>query len=353
MTDPTAVPAELVAAGPVLVTGAGGFLGGNLVWTLRTLGFAVRALVRRPPHGPQWDGLDGVEFVLGDVRNPVQVARAMTGVHAVIHAAGLTNILPRPRALAFQVNVGGTRNVCEAARRAGVRRLIFTSSIGTIPAGTADKPANESIPFRPSANRSPYHLSKWQAEQVVREVGARGLETITFCPGYIIGPRDVRPTTNALLLEASHYPFMPLPPGGMNVIDVRAVALAHGRALWLGTPGARYLLAGPYHAYAELGRMVHRVVGLHSPPATIPRWSRWPGTMTLALLSPFQEVLPEGLSWLNFKNGFEAYHVSGAQGDQTFHLRHRPVIETVADTLRWFQETGLAPWLREPLHKPE
>ncbi|MGH7225357.1 MAG: NAD-dependent epimerase/dehydratase family protein, partial [Gemmataceae bacterium] len=111
---------EAIRAGRVLVTGAGGFLGANLVWALREHGFAVRALVRRPPRGPQWSGLDGVEFALGDTCNVTQVERALEGVTGVLHAAALTRIIPRPRRDAYRINVEGTRNVCAAALRAKV-----------------------------------------------------------------------------------------------------------------------------------------------------------------------------------------------------------------------------------------
>src|SRR5262245_11068096 len=131
MTVTIAVPGEVARAGPVLVTGAGGFLGANLVEALREHGLPVRALVRRPPRGPQWHGISGVEFVRGDICDAVAVARAVQGVSAVLHAAALTEVIPRPRRRSFQVNVGGTRIICEAARREGVRRLVLTSSAAT------------------------------------------------------------------------------------------------------------------------------------------------------------------------------------------------------------------------------
>src|SRR5262245_47802273 len=96
VSEEMSVPPSLREAGLVLVTGAGGFIGANLVWALREHGLAVRAMVRRPPRGPQWVGLEGVEFDRGDVRDPESVAAAMRGVGFVIHAAGLTELIPRP-----------------------------------------------------------------------------------------------------------------------------------------------------------------------------------------------------------------------------------------------------------------
>jgi dihydroflavonol-4-reductase len=334
-----------VRAGRVLVTGDRGFLGANVVCALREQGFAVRALVRRPPRGPQWIGLRDVEYAIGDIRNAVQVARALDGVHAVIHAAALTRLIPRPRREAFRVNVEGTRILCDAALKAGVRRLVFTSSASTIAPGTPDHPATEQSPDNSESIRAPYYASKRIAERVVRGFNARGLETITLCPGYVIGPRDARPTTNELLISAARWRWPIFPPGGMNVIDVREAALAHVRALWLGQPGERYLLAGPYRSYADLGNLVKRILGARGDVCLLPRWTRIPGSMVLALASGVWPDVPNGLTVPSFQYGFVPYHLLGAKADQTFGLTHRPPEETVFDTLRWFRDMGLVPWL--------
>jgi dihydroflavonol-4-reductase len=340
---------EVVRAGRVLVTGAGGFLGVNLVWALRQHGFRVRALVRRPPYGPQWQGVEDVEFVIGDVRDEPSIARALDDVTAVLHAAALTRLVPQPRRDSFRVNVEGTRIVCAAALKAGVRRLVFTSSVSTIAPGTAEKPADEGSPDNREPIHAPYFDSKRQAEQVVRAFAARGLETITFCPCYLLGPRDARPTTNEMLLYAARWRWPIFPPGGMNVVDVREAALAHVRALWLGQPGERYLLAGPYQGYADLGRIVRRIIG-NGRVHVMPRWARFAGSVPLAITSAVWPDMPNGLAVPNFQYGFVPYHLSGAKADATFGLTHRPPEKTIFDALRWFGDNGLAPWLPKRLH---
>lgn len=324
-----------IRGGRVLVTGAGGFLGVNLVWALREHGFAVRALVRRPARGRQWDGIEGVEFAIGDIRYAKQVERAMDGVTGVLHAAALTRLVPRPRRDAYRVNVEGTRNVCAAALRAGVRRLVFTSSASTIAPGTAEQPANEQSPENSEPIHAPYYLSKRLAEQVVREFNAQGLETITFCPGYLLGPRDSGPTTNEMLLYAARWRWPFFPPGGMNVMDVREAARAHVRALWLGQPGERYVLAGPYQSYADLGRFVRRILG-SGDVWLLPPWTRFAGSIPLSIASGLFANLPNGLALPSFQYGFVCYHLSGAKADWTFGLKHIPVEQTVRDTLSWF-----------------
>jgi dihydroflavonol-4-reductase len=327
-----------IRGGRVLVTGASGFLGVNLVWALREHGFAVRAFVRRSPHGPLWTGLDDVEFAIGDIHNQNQVERALAGVTAVLHAAALTRLVPRPRHDAYRVNVEGTRNVCAAALSAGVRRLVFTSSASTIAPGTADQPADESSLENRKPIHSPYYASKRLAEQAVREFNSLGLETITFCPGYLLGPRDARPTTNEMLLYAARWRWPIFPPGGMNVMDVREAARAHVRALWLGKPSERYVLAGPYQSYADLGRLVRRLLG-SGDVWVLPSWARFVGAIPLSIASGVFAEVPNGLTVPSFQYGFVGYHLSGAKADKIFGLSHRPVEETVRDTLRWFGVT--------------
>ncbi|MCS6852069.1 MAG: NAD-dependent epimerase/dehydratase family protein [Gemmataceae bacterium] len=351
---PESVPAPAeVMEGLVLVTGAGGFLGGNIVRALREYGVRVRGLVRRQPRQERSRADDGVEFVVGDVRRPDEVAAAMVGVRYVIHAAGLTHMVPLPRGAAFQVNVQGTRNVCEAARRAGVRRLVFTSSLGTVATLATAGPVSEDDHAPRWAVRTPYHRSKWLAERVVRSFAAQGLETVILNPAFMIGPRDPRPTTNELLLFAARNRPAALPPGGINVIDVREAACAHVRALWMGQSGERYFLAGPYRSYTELGRLVRRIAGVRWPLYTLPRWTYAPGSLLLALLPALWPEAPASLACPNFQAGFRDFRASGERADRTFHLSHRPLEESVWDTLHWFQASGLAPWLPRHLRRPD
>ncbi len=326
---------EAIRAGCVLVTGAGGFLGTNLVWALRSQGFAVRAFVRRPPCGPHWSGLDGVEIAMGDVCNIGSIERALDGVSAVVHAAALTRLVPRPRGDAFRINVEGTRNVCAAARRAGVRRLVYTSSASTIAPGTGENPSNEQSPFSRSSIHSPYYDSKRAAEREALSFNDQGLETIALCPGYLLGPRDPKPTTNEMLLYAARWRWPLFPPGGMNIVDVREAALAHVRALWMGTPGERYILAGPYRSYADLATTVRRMIGTGGV-RIFPQWTRFAGSIPLALASGILAGVPNGLTVPSFQYGFVSYHLSGRKADRVFQIIHRPVEETVRDTLRWF-----------------
>lgn len=333
----------------VLVTGAGGFLGGNIVCALREQGFDVRAMVRQLYLRQPWSGLPGVQPVFGDVCDRESLDRAASGVEAVIHTAALTRLMPRPRQDAFRVNVEGTRNVCEAAVRAGVRRLVFTSSAATLAAGTAERPADESSPFDRLGPQSPYYLSKWQAEQVVRGYAACGLQTVTLCPGYVIGPGDFRPTTNRLLLRVARSPALALPPGGINFIDVREAALAHVRAIRQGEPGQRYVLAGPYARYWDVALLVKRVLGQAVRGVMLPGWTEYPLAVPLAIAAGVWRQVPDALSVPGLRFGFVSFHMSGQRADAAFGLCHRPLEDSVRDALNWFGFNGRE---RKPADRP-
>jgi len=345
-------PATYSAAGSpisgakVLVTGASGFVGFNVASALAAHGVAVRAMLRRVAGGPRWSSLPGIELVSGDVSDPASLDGATAGVDSVIHTAALTQLMPRPRRQAMRVNVEGTRNVCEAALRAGVRRLVFTSSSAILAPGTADAPADEDSPFDPAGPRSAYYLSKWKAEKVVRGFAARGLETICLCPAYVIGPGDFRPTTNALILQSARSPLLIMPPGGINFIDVREVALAHVRALWMGKPGRRYVLAGPYSSYWGLARSVKRMLGLRTRGFVLPGLLEFPLAAAMAIASGVLPNVPDKLTVPGIRFGFVDFHMSGRRADAAFRLKHRPLEVTLRNTLRWFRSLPAGPLQR-------
>ncbi len=287
-------------------------------------------------------GLPGVELCSGDIRDRTFLAEAVAGVEFVVHTAALTQLVPRPRRTIFEINVEGTRNLCEAALAAGVRRFVITSSVATFVPGTAAAPACESSrPRNHHPPYSPYYDSKQEAEQVTMEFNGRGLQTLSLCPAYIIGPGDYRPTTNALILYAARHRFLLLPPGGINFIDVREAAAAHARALWAGDPGRRYVLAGPFRRYTELARVAQSLLGKSPMAMPLPHWTKVPGSAILAIAAGCLRQVPNAFSVPALQSGFQEFHMSGRVADAAFHLRHRQIEETVRDTLAWFRKAGM------------
>jgi dihydroflavonol-4-reductase len=205
----------------VLVTGATGLVGNNVVRLLLENEVPVRALVRATADPRPLAGLD-VDIVEGDVCDARSVAEACRGVDAILHAAGFVQIGWTGLSTFTAINVEGTRQIAEAARAAGCR-MVYVSTINTIGVSSRERPADEQWSAGPNI-RCPYVVTKQQAEEVVMEYAARGLDAVIVNPALMFGPWDWKPSSGRLLLEVAKLAVTVSPPGGSSVCDVRDVA---------------------------------------------------------------------------------------------------------------------------------
>jgi dihydroflavonol-4-reductase len=245
----------------VLVTGGTGFVGSNLVPHLLREGASVRTLVRDAGSGL----LDpaSVEMLIGDVRDPDAVARAVKGAEVVYHVAGLVSYWrPRRREL-HDVNVLGTRNVVSACLAGGVRRLVFTSSVGAIGVPADGVPGDESTPYNWDPCGYHYCMSKYLAEGEVYRGVAAGLNAVILNPALVAGPRDINWNAGRIfaMIKRSRRGRVICTRGSVSLVDVDDVCLAHVAAASAGRPGGRYILAGHPIAYRDLFAEVASVMG--------------------------------------------------------------------------------------------
>jgi dihydroflavonol-4-reductase len=332
----------------ILVTGAGGFVGGHVARALAAAGYGVRALVRRRPAV---DPLDpAIEWVHGDLRLAEVRARALAGARGIVHTAGWVSLGSDPRGESRAVNVAATQQLLDEARAAGVERFVYTSTLWTVAAGSPEQPADEEADWNLATIRSPYSESKREAERLVLEHDQPGFGTVVLCPSLVIGPRDIRPTSTRVLLHMARTPVAILPRGGTPVVDARVAAQAHVRALERAATGRRYVVAGPYLSYHELAFLVKRVAGSPRRVVTVPDALERP----LAWVASGIDRLVRGrfpeVSAAAVAGGFLRLHVSGAAADAAFDLQHPPPIESIFDALADFHRRGRAPWLalRQP-----
>jgi dihydroflavonol-4-reductase len=252
-----------------LVTGGTGFLGSHLVSGLarsaRGAAGNIRVMLKSAP--PQWLRELGVELVSGSVTRAEDVARALDGVDRVYHLAGMVSHKPSDGHKMYAVHVDGTRILCEAAVRAGVKRIVMSSTSGTIAASKrATDLADENVaaPLDIIA-RWPYYASKLYQEETARRHCGDKVELVTLNPSLLLGPGDDRLSSTRPILQFLAREVMMTPPGGINFVDARDVAALLPVAMDRGTPGERYLVGGYNWSFEELFGRLERLTKVAAP----------------------------------------------------------------------------------------
>lgn len=263
----------------VLVTGATGFLGEHLCRALVERGVQVRGLART-----RSDVLAelGVELVRGDVTAGDELARAVAGVDAVFHLAGVVSRDPEDGQRMMRLHVDGTRRVIEAVAAAGVRRLILASTSGTIAVSRAPQVFDETFGYASEVVAGwAYYESKIYQEKLAFRLGAeRGLDVIAVNPSLLLGPGDRRLSSTGDVRRFLRGQIPTVPKGGVNFVDARDAAAATASALTRGTPGQRYLLGGPNWTVAEFFGRLERVAKVRGPWLKLPsKMARWGASM--------------------------------------------------------------------------
>ena len=245
---------------PTLVTGATGFIGWHVAWKLAERGHRVRALVR--PAGKLRE-LD-VEAATGDLRDPESLARAVAGCGLVFHVAADYRLWAKDPSELYASNVDGTRNLLAAARKAGVERFVYTSTVGCIgvpPGGAGD----ESMPVSLEEMTGAYKRSKFLAEQAASEAAEAGFPVVIVNPTGPVGDHDFKPTpTGKIIVDFLRGAMPAFVDTGLNLVDVADTAEGHLLACERGRPGARYILGCEN---LTLRRILEKLAGVSGRPA--------------------------------------------------------------------------------------
>ncbi len=329
----------------IVVTGAAGHAGANLVRALLAQGRPTRTLVHVDRQAVE--GLD-VEVIEGDICDLESLLDAFEGAEVVYHLAAHISILNDDWPLLESVNVIGTQNVVEACLRCGVRRLVHFSTIHAMPQALMDIPLDESRPLVKSRHYPPYDRSKAAAEKEVRQGIEKGLDAVIISPTAIIGPYDYRPSHfGEALLRLANGKLPALVAGGFDWVDVRDVIKGAMRAEERAPTGAKYILSGHWVSLRDVAVLVEQITGVPAPGFACPMWLARIGA---PIISAFDHQA--GRRPLYTSVSLQALRgnrsISHQKATRELDYHPRPFRETLIDTLKWFEETGR---LAYPLRK--
>lgn len=264
----------------ILVTGGTGFIGSQLVAALVKRGNRVRVLRRANSKTLALDGLP-IEHVFGDILEPDAVAAAVKGCDVVYHVAALSSYWRAQRSQVYRVNVEGTRTVMDACLRAGVPRVVHTSSVAAIGIRRDGLPADETTAFDSLSATFAYADSKRRAEEEVFRAINRGLAAVIVNPAAVYGAGDHNLISSSMVLEFARRTVPAVPPGGLCVADIAAIVQGHIAAAERGRVGERYILGGENLPFLQVAAVICDVVGRRAPRRTVPGWTLLPAARAI------------------------------------------------------------------------
>ena len=323
----------------ILVTGATGLLGSNVVRELLKRGQQVRVLVRKESNMISLRGLD-IDYFYGDLDDQQRLFEACRGFDYVIHAGAKTPGGETKFSAFVTSNIRGTQNIINAANRAGISRIVYVSSCCVFGGGSLENPGNELSEFTGFRFNSGYINSKYLAYQwVLSQIEKKQLPIVIVNPTLMIGPFDSRPSSGEIILRILSQPVQLCPPGGKNFIDVRDAASATCNALTMGVIGESYLLASENLSFSSFFRKVNNISGRQGCRILVPcSMMNCSGLVGNAIQLMTKHSFP-----LNFCNArqlsCESYF-SGKKAARVLGLNQRPVDKAIRDAIAWFKING-------------
>ena len=322
-----------------VVTGASGFVGAAVARALVGAGWQVRALVRAASDRTNLQNLP-LEIFEGDLTLAASLPRALAGCDGLFHVAADYRLGVSHPAQLYQTNVEGTRNVMAAAAQAGIKKIVYTSSVATMGIPADGSPGDEQTPVSLAAMIGHYKRSKFLAEQVVLDAAAAGIPVVIVNPSTPVGPGDVKPTpTGQLVLDAAAGRMPAYVDTGLNIVHVDDVAGGHLLAFHGGRIGERYILGGEDMTLRHLLGVIARLVGRSPPRVRLP----YAAVLPLACLAEAMarmtgrsgRVTLEGVRMSRKRMFF-----SSSKAARELGYRWRPPARAFDDAVRWFREHG-------------
>jgi dihydroflavonol-4-reductase len=323
----------------ILVTGANGFLGSNLIDELSSRKYRIRAFVG---PGNTEINLDGkvAEVCHGNILDNDGLHEAAKGCDAIIHAAAITSIWPPRNELQRQININGTANIMEAAKQARVRRVVYVGSATSFGYGSKELPGDETQAYKGGIYKLDYLDSKYEAQSLVLQAVQRGdVPAVVVNPTYMFGPYDAKPGSGTLILGTYHQKIPGGGTGGRNYVSVKDVAVGITNALEIGTIGECYILGNKNLSYSELFEQISNVIGKPASKVTFPVWLGKIAGLAGSIYGRVFKVMP-ALTLVLVKLAISEHYYTARKAIQALQLPQTPVEVAIDDAFKWFRDNG-------------
>lgn len=329
-----------------LVTGATGFIGSHVARRLLERGDDLRVAVRASSSEEGLAGLE-CERVRCDLLDRRAVRRALEGVDRVFHSAGLVSLRPSDADVLFRINVDATRLLLEECLRAGVERVVFTSSVAAIGPAPPGERGNERQVFTAGSLGIPYVNSKHEAEVEALRIAAHGLPLVCVNPCIVFGAGDVYGGSTSLVRRFLLRRIPAYVDGGLNIVDVEDVAAGHLLADERGEPGERYILGGRNYTVRRLFADLGRVSGVEPPALRLPV----PAALAVAEVAERSPGRPP-ITVNEVRSVSQWWTYSSAKAKRELGWSTRPHEDTLEATVRFWTEREGDQIARTPRTQP-
>lgn len=323
----------------VLVTGADGLLGSNIVRELLMQGHDVRVILQPGKSSVTLDGLNIQRFT-ADILQPESLKIPLAGVDGVIHVAANTSIWPPRSVIVRNVNIEGTINVAQAALRAQVKRFVHIGTANSFTPGTKEQPGDESTGYTCARFGLDYMDSKNEAQnRVLALVQSHGLPALTVNPTFMIGPFDSTPSSGAMIVNLYRGKIPGYTPGGKCFVHVRDVAQAAVNGLSMGTIGQSYICGNQNLSYREFFALAAKVMEVEPPRFQLPKALAMTAGMAGSLWGRISGRTPT-ISRAIAQIGWEGHYYDSTKARKELLLPATPLETAVQECFAWLKDNG-------------
>jgi len=323
----------------ILVTGADGLLGSNLVRELLSRRHEIRAFVQPGRQQVTLEGL-AIEKFAGNLLSTEEVVQSAEGCDAIIHCAASTAVWPIRSEIINKVNIDGTKNIIQAVYKNKVQRLIYVGTANSFGFGSKDQPGIEGNPYKSATYGLDYMDSKYKAMQVVlEEVKKNSLPAVVVNPTFMFGPYDSTPSSGAMIVALYKGKVPGYTSGGRNYLCAKDAAVAIANALTQGRVGECYILGNENLSYKEIFTKISSTIGVKPPSLSIPSvFAKLYGHIG-SLIGTITGKAP-AVSYPLSRIASDEHYYSPVKARKELGLPQTPVETGIRESFEWLKENG-------------